>query len=258
MIATAAATAARAVGTHTAPAVVGAVRSFWADVPPARVPPFVVAFVCRRPPAGVLLARPVAAASRPIADVSIRERSSQDPILGISEMFPRTRTEKTNLSVGVTATTTPSPWFGLRARAESLSRASRSWSTFHERQQGFVQHNIKLAFEEDSKDGVANGDRHGRTLSGTSSCPHGGLHALRAGRQVYIPVPTWSNHHQIWKDAGCEEKLFRYYKPIRGLDFEGLMTDIESAEEGRFLLRVRAQPHRRGPDARPVEGDVGE
>jgi len=35
MIATAAATAARAVGTRTAPAVVGAVRSFWADVPMA-------------------------------------------------------------------------------------------------------------------------------------------------------------------------------------------------------------------------------
>jgi aspartate aminotransferase len=54
---------------------------------------------------------------------------------------------------------------------------------------------------------------------------------------VYIPVPTWSNHHNIWKDAGCEERTFRYYKPeTRGLDFEGMMEDIENAEEGSFFL----------------------
>ena len=33
------------------------------------------------------------------------------------------------------------------------------------------------------------------------------------------------------------ERTFRYYKPeTRGLDFEGMMEDIENAEEGSFFL----------------------
>jgi len=74
MIATAAATAARAVGTRTAPAVVGAVRSFWADVPMApkvRAVRSSRSFFVGGHRRSVLLARPVATTSRPIADVSI-------------------------------------------------------------------------------------------------------------------------------------------------------------------------------------------
>jgi aspartate aminotransferase len=29
------------------------------------------------------------------------------------------------------------------------------------------------------------------------------------GSKVYIPVPTWSNHHNIWKDAGVEQATHR-------------------------------------------------
>lgn len=48
------------------------------------------------------------------------------------------------------------------------------------------------------------------------------------GSKVYIPVPTWSNHHNVWADAGVKEGLYRYYKKeTRGLDFEGMMEDIK-------------------------------
>jgi aspartate aminotransferase len=58
------------------------------------------------------------------------------------------------------------------------------------------------------------------------------VNVYRRYTKVYIPVPTWSNHHQIWADAGCEEKTFRYYKPeTRGLDFDGMMEDIKGADE---------------------------
>eukprot|EP00955_Chlamydomonas_euryale_P067796 359937-Chlamydomonas_euryale.AAC.22 len=41
--------------------------------------------------------------------------------------------------------------------------------------------------------------------------------------QVYIPAPTWSNHFNIWKDAGVESTTHRYYDPVtRGLDLEGV------------------------------------
>lgn len=45
---------------------------------------------------------------------------------------------------------------------------------------------------------------------------------------IHSPVPSWSNHHSIWKDAGVAQKGYRYYKPeTQSLDFEGLMEDVK-------------------------------
>jgi aspartate/tyrosine/aromatic aminotransferase len=46
--------------------------------------------------------------------------------------------------------------------------------------------------------------------------------------KVYIPVPTWANHHNIWADAHVPAAAYRYYAPAtRGLDFTGMMEDIK-------------------------------
>jgi aspartate aminotransferase len=94
----------------------------------------------------------------------------------------------------------------------------------------FVAESVKLAYGDDSyavKEGTVAAVQ---SLSGTGSCrlfaefqrrymPHAA---------VYIPSPTWSNHHNIWRDAGVPQHLYRYYKPeTRGLDYEGLMADIK-------------------------------
>ena len=51
--------------------------------------------------------------------------------------------------------------------------------------------------------------------------------------KIYIPTPTWSNHHSIWADAHVPEATYRYYKAAtRGLDFEGLMEDMKVGGEG--------------------------
>jgi aspartate aminotransferase len=108
----------------------------------------------------------------------------------------------------------------------------------------FVKHSIKLAYGEESKAVAAGTIAAIQTLSGTGSCRLMAdfMKRFTPDAKVYIPVPTWSNHHNIWKDAGCEERTFRYYKPAtRGLDFEGLMEDINGAEEGSvFLLHACA------------------
>ncbi|KAF4399940.1 hypothetical protein G4B88_021154 [Cannabis sativa] len=55
--------------------------------------------------------------------------------------------------------------------------------------------------------------------------------------QIYIPIPTWSNHHNIWRDAQVPERTFHYYHPeSKGLDFAGLMDDIKNAPNGSFFL----------------------
>jgi hypothetical protein len=46
--------------------------------------------------------------------------------------------------------------------------------------------------------------------------------------QIHITKPTWSNHHNIFKDAGVDKKEYSYYKPsTKGLDFEGLLSDLK-------------------------------
>ena len=46
--------------------------------------------------------------------------------------------------------------------------------------------------------------------------------------QIHITKPTWSNHHNIFKDAGVDKKEYNYYKPsTKGLDFEGLISDLK-------------------------------
>jgi aspartate aminotransferase len=63
------------------------------------------------------------------------------------------------------------------------------------------------------------------------------MHRFKPSAKIYIPIPTWSNHHSIWADANVEEKTFRWYKPeTKGLDFEGMMQDIKGAETGSFFL----------------------
>ncbi|CAN6706375.1 unnamed protein product [Malus baccata var. baccata] len=78
-----------------------------------------------------------------------------------------------------------------------------------------------------------------QALSGTGACR---LFAdfqkrFRPESQIYIPVPTWANHHNIWRDAHVPQKTFHYYHPeTKGLDFAGLVDDIKNAPNGSFFL----------------------
>lgn len=109
---------------------------------------------------------------------------------------------------------------------------------------GFIQESIKLAYGDDQeviKEGLVAAVQ---SLSGTGSCRLFAdfQHRFMPNSSIYIPVPTWSNHHNIWRDANVPQKPYRYYKPeTRGLDFEGLMEDVKAAPNGSvFLLHACA------------------
>ncbi len=94
----------------------------------------------------------------------------------------------------------------------------------------FNDKSVKLAYGESAsciKDGRVAAVQ---SLSGTGSCRLFAEFMKRymPGAAVYIPKPTWANHHNIFRDAQVEQKGFRYYKPdTRGLDFEGLIDDLQ-------------------------------
>jgi aspartate/tyrosine/aromatic aminotransferase len=50
-----------------------------------------------------------------------------------------------------------------------------------------------------------------RLAAGTGSCRLMADFQARfmGASRVYIPSPTWSNHHSIWRDAGVERRTYR-------------------------------------------------
>ncbi|XP_024026490.1 aspartate aminotransferase, mitochondrial-like [Morus notabilis] len=118
-----------------------------------------------------------------------------------------------------------------------------------------VEESLKLVYGKDSNV-IAEGRPAGvQALSGTGACR---LFAEFQNRyypesQIYLPNPTWSNHHNIWRDAHVPWRTFRYYNPnTRGLNFAALMDDIKILQNAPassffFLLPCAHNPTRVDP-----------
>ncbi|KAJ6362802.1 hypothetical protein OIU78_003070 [Salix suchowensis] len=102
-----------------------------------------------------------------------------------------------------------------------------------------VEESVKLVYGKNS-DIIKEGRFAGvQALSGTGACR---LFAEFQRRfypesQIYMTDPTWSNHHNIWRDALVPERTFHYYHPdSKGLDFSALLDDVKNAPDGSFFL----------------------
>eukprot|EP00195_Chlamydomonas_chlamydogama_P012234 CAMPEP_0202901686 /NCGR_PEP_ID=MMETSP1392-20130828/14399_1 /ASSEMBLY_ACC=CAM_ASM_000868 /TAXON_ID=225041 /ORGANISM="Chlamydomonas chlamydogama, Strain SAG 11-48b" /LENGTH=435 /DNA_ID=CAMNT_0049588291 /DNA_START=25 /DNA_END=1332 /DNA_ORIENTATION=+ len=171
----------------------------------------------------------------------------KDPILGITEKFLADNSpEKMNLGVGAYRDDQGRP-----VVLPSVREAERRVAGSHFMEylpigglKDFVTESVKLAYG-DNAEPVRQGHVAAvQSLSGTGSCRLMAEFQARfmPGSKVYIPNPTWSNHHNIWKDARVAEGIYRYYKPAtRGLDLEGFLEDIHKAPSGSvFLLHACA------------------
>jgi len=60
---------------------------------------------------------------------------------------------------------------------------------------------------------------------------------LPADTTFLIPNPTWPIHNNIAIELGLNNTKYRYYKPsTKGLDFEGMVEDINNAKNGSVLM----------------------
>ena len=79
-----------------------------------------------------------------------------------------------------------------------------------------------------------------QSISGTGALRIGGEFLARffpSGKQIFIPTPSWANHNAVFKDSGLEVVKYRYYnKDTIGLDFDGMVADIQAAPEGSIVL----------------------
>ncbi|KAI8468621.1 MAG: pyridoxal phosphate-dependent transferase [Monoraphidium minutum] len=181
----------------------------------------------------------------------------RDPILGVTEKFlADPAPHKINLGVGAYRNDAGQP-----VVLDCVREAERRIGGSHFMEylpigglKDFVTESVKLAYGDACPD--LSTVAAVQSLSGTGSCrlmaefqrrylPHS---------QVYIPVPTWSNHHSIWKDAGVPQATYRYYKPsTRGLDLEGLLEDAKAAPSGSVFLLHACAHNPTGVDPTPEE-----
>uniref|UniRef100_A0A803QWG0 Aspartate aminotransferase n=1 Tax=Cannabis sativa TaxID=3483 RepID=A0A803QWG0_CANSA len=95
-------------------------------------------------------------------------------------------------------------------------------------------------------------------LSGTGSLRVGGEFLAKHyhERTILIPQPTWGNHIKVFNLSGLNVKFYRYYDPeTRGLNFQGLLEDFESAPSGSIVLLHACAHNPTGVDPTPDQWD---
>eukprot|EP00818_Percolomonas_sp_WS_P005438 CAMPEP_0117444470 /NCGR_PEP_ID=MMETSP0759-20121206/5258_1 /TAXON_ID=63605 /ORGANISM="Percolomonas cosmopolitus, Strain WS" /LENGTH=430 /DNA_ID=CAMNT_0005236539 /DNA_START=80 /DNA_END=1372 /DNA_ORIENTATION=+ len=56
-------------------------------------------------------------------------------------------------------------------------------------------------------------------------------------KDIYVPAPTWMNHHKIFGDEGFNVKGYSYYdKTTKGMDVQGCLNDIRNAPQESIIL----------------------
>ncbi|KKA29744.1 hypothetical protein TD95_004509 [Thielaviopsis punctulata] len=96
-----------------------------------------------------------------------------------------------------------------------------------------------------------------QSISGTGALRIGGAFLSRwypGAKKIYIPNPSWANHSAIFKDCGMDVGTYRYYddKTI-GLDFDGLVADIEAAPAKSIFLFHACAHNPTGVDPTPEQ-----
>ncbi|KAF5199997.1 Aspartate aminotransferase protein [Thalictrum thalictroides] len=170
------------------------------------------------------------------------EPAPKDPILGVTEAFlADTSPEKVNVGVGAYRDDNGKPVV-LECVREAERRIAGNQNMEYLPMGGsvkMVDETLKLAYGENSDLIKEKRIAAVQALSGTGACR---LFAdfqkrFRPESQIYIPVPTWSNHHNIWRDAQVPQRTFHYYHPeTKGLDFASLIDDVKNAPNGSFFL----------------------
>ncbi|KAI3844262.1 hypothetical protein MKW92_001043 [Papaver armeniacum] len=170
------------------------------------------------------------------------EPAPKDPILGVTEAFLADPSpHKVNVGVGAYRDDNGKPVVLECVReAERIIAGNKNMEylpmggSMH-----MVEDTLKLAYGENSDLIKDKKIAAIQALSGTGACRVFAdfQKRFKPDSHIYIPVPTWSNHHNIWRDAQVPQQTFRYYHPeTKGLDFASLMEDLKNAPSGSFFL----------------------
>ena len=171
------------------------------------------------------------------------EMAPRDPILGLNEQFNAdTNPNKVNLGVGV--------YFDDNGKLPLLQCVQAAEKAMMDKPtaRGYLPIDGIAAYDAAVKGLVFGADsepvKSGRVatvqgIGGTGGLKIGAdfLKRLNPNAKVLISDPSWENHRALFTNAGFTVESYRYYDATnRGVDFAGMLADIQAAAPGTIIL----------------------
>lgn len=171
------------------------------------------------------------------------QQGPPDAILGVTEAFKRDQNpQKINLGVGAYRDDNGKPYVLPSVIQAENQLTKKNLDKEYAPISGisdFCNEAIKLALSNESPVIKDKCYASVQSISGTGALRVGGEFLQRYAplKTIWVPIPTWGNHGQIFKFSGLEVKTYRYYDPKTcGLDFAGMVQDLSSVPSGSVIL----------------------
>ena len=190
------------------------------------------------------------------------EMAPRDPILGLNEQFNAdTNPAKVNLGVGV--------YFDDNGKLPLLQCVQAFEKTMMDKPtpRGYLPIDGIAAYDAAVKGLVFGADsepvKNGRVatiqaLGGTGGLKVGAdfLKKINPDAKVLISDPSWENHRALFTNAGFTVESYRYYDAAtRGLDFAGMLADLNAAAAGTIVVLHACCHNPTGYDITPAQWD---
>ena len=190
------------------------------------------------------------------------EMAPRDPILGLNEQFNAdTNPAKVNLGVGV--------YFDDNGKLPLLACVLAAEKAMMDapKPHGYLPIDGIAAYDAAVKTLVFGADsepvKSGRVatiqaLGGTGGLKVGAdfLKKLNPDARVLISDPSWENHRALFTNAGFTVESYRYYDAAtRGLDFAGMLADLNAAAAGTVVVLHACCHNPTGYDITPAQWD---
>ena len=188
------------------------------------------------------------------------EMAPRDPILGLNEQFAAdTNPAKVNLGVGV--------YFDDNGKLPLLECVQKAEKTMMEKPtaRGYLPIDGIAAYDAAVKSLVFGADsepvQSGRVatvqgIGGTGGLKIGAdfLKRLNPNAKVLISDPSWENHRALFTNAGFTVESYRYYDAAqRGVDFAGMLADLNAAAPGTIVILHACCHNPTGYDITPAQ-----
>ncbi|ANB14353.1 aspartate transaminase AAT2 [Sugiyamaella lignohabitans] len=188
------------------------------------------------------------------------QQGPPDAILGITEAFKKDSfDQKINLGVGAYRDDKGKPYVLPSVRAAEKAIVDKNLDKEYAGITGvpaFTAAAAELAYGESSAPLLENRIAISQTISGTGALRLGAafLERFLPSKEIYLPSPSWANHAAVFKDAGMTPKQYKYYnKETISLDFDGLVSDLESIPQGSAVLLHACAHNPTGVDPTPEQ-----
>ncbi|MCL1039229.1 aspartate/tyrosine/aromatic aminotransferase [Shewanella submarina] len=166
-----------------------------------------------------------------------------DPILGLTEAFEAdARSGKVNLGVGIykdEAGETPVLRSVKQAEARLLEQEKTKNYLGIDGVQAYNQAVLELLFGKGSELIAQNRAQASQAPGGTGALRIASEFVMSntQSRTIWVSNPTWANHQNVFETAGLQVKEYTYYRAEdHGMDFDAMMADLATAEQGDLVL----------------------